>query len=168
MNWEAITSIAEMIGATGVILSLLYVGRELKQSNMMARSATRQEVNSALNSWCMSVATSTVLSDDIAQAQLNDLIRDEAPDAQKMRIGYALFSVINQHRYVYEQWKEGVINENELNEIFGAGSSGLFSTPYLRSVWPVLKHSFPGEFSEWFSARYQLDKEVQINQADPA
>jgi len=58
MNWDAIGSIAEYIGAIGVILSLVYVGRELRQSNKMARSATRQEMTATTSNWAMGIATS--------------------------------------------------------------------------------------------------------------
>lgn len=161
MNWDAISSIAEVIAAIGVILSLLYVGRELRQSNLMARSATRQEINAAVNNWSMGIATSPTLSDDFAKVQIDGLVRDDASDAQKMRIGYALFAMINQQLYAYQQWKEGIISENELNEIFGPGSANILTTAYLHSVWPIIRLSFPGEFAEWFSERYQLNDETK-------
>jgi hypothetical protein len=148
MNWDAISSIAEMIAAIGVILSLLYVGRELKQSNLMARSSTRQEINAAINSWSMNIATSPTLSGDFAEVQLKDLVR------------YALFAFINQHRYAYEQWTEGIISEKELNEIFGPGSANILNTPYLRSAWPIIRVSLPSEFADWYTKRYQLHDEA--------
>jgi len=155
MNWDAISSIAEMIGAIGVILSLLYVGRELRQSNSMARSATRQELNTAVNNWSMGIATSQALSDDIAKVLFQDFVRNDAPDDQKVRIAFTLFAVINQQHYAYEQWKEGIISEYELNEIFGPGTP-LLKRPYLRSVWPQMRTSFPTDFRYWYEARFQL------------
>ena len=71
MTWETAASIAEVIGAIGVILSLLYVGRQLKQSNVMARSATRQEINSSLSNWAANVAASPSLAETFAEAPLS-------------------------------------------------------------------------------------------------
>jgi hypothetical protein len=161
MNWDAISSIAEIIAAVGVILSLLYVGRELKQSNLMARSATRQEINTAVNNWSMSIATSPTLSEDIAKAQLGGLVRNDASDAQKIRISYTLFAMINQQLYAYEQWKEGIISEKELNEIFGPGTANILTSAYLHSAWPIIRLSFPSEFAEWYTERYGLHEEVE-------
>jgi hypothetical protein len=77
-----------------------------------------------------------------------------------MRIGYALFAFINQHRYAYEQWTEGIISEKELNEIFGPGSANILNTPYLRSAWPIIRVSLPSEFADWYTKRYQLHDEA--------
>ena len=155
MNWDAISSIAEIVGAVGVIFSLLYVGRELKQSNSMARSATRQEINSAINNWSMNIATSETLSEDFAKVHLQEFVRDDASGSERIRIAYALFALINSQLYMYEQWKEGILSEVELNERLGPGSI-LLTRPYLRSVWPVLRASFPSDFSDWYAKRYQL------------
>jgi hypothetical protein len=41
---EQLTGLADMVGAFGVILSLLYVGKQLKQTNAMSRSRARQSL----------------------------------------------------------------------------------------------------------------------------
>jgi len=157
MNWDAIGSIAEFIGAIGVILSLVYVGRELRQSNKMARSATRQEINATTNNWAMGIATSSTLSEVLAKVHYQDLTRDEASDVERIRVGYALFALISSQHYMYEQWKEGVLSEKELDERMGPGSA-MLGKSYLHSVWPVLKPSFPNDFAEWYAKRYSLNE----------
>ena len=42
MNWEAVGAIAEALGATGVIASLIYVATQVRQSNVVARNQARQ------------------------------------------------------------------------------------------------------------------------------
>ena len=158
MNWDAISSIAEIVGAIGVILSLLYVGRELRQSNAMARTATRQEINATTNSWAMGIATSPTLSEGFAKVHYQDFVRDDASDVEKIRLAYALFALISNQHYIYEQWKEGILNEIELDERLGPGSV-LLTRPYLRSVWPLLKSSYPSDFADWYEKRYQLGDE---------
>jgi len=34
MNWDAVTGVAELIGATGVIASLVYVGLQIRQNTI--------------------------------------------------------------------------------------------------------------------------------------
>jgi NAD/NADP transhydrogenase alpha subunit len=37
MNWDAISSVAEIIGAIAVVVSLIYLASQVKQSNTQAR-----------------------------------------------------------------------------------------------------------------------------------
>lgn len=42
MNWDAIGAIAELLAAIGVIISLIFVGQQLRKGNAEARAATMQ------------------------------------------------------------------------------------------------------------------------------
>ena len=155
MNWEIVGSIAEMIGAIGVILSLLYVGRQLSQSNSMARSAARMEINSSMSTWATNIASSPSLSDAIAKVHFHDLVRSDASDREKIQIGYTLVALVSQQHFMYEQWKEGVLTESEMIGHFDPGI-GMLSAPYLRTSWPIFRGTFPNEFAEWYEQRYGL------------
>ena len=155
MDWEIVGSIAETVGAIGVVLSLLYVGRQLRQSNSMARSAARMEISSAMNTWTASIASSPELADAIAKVQLHDLVREDASDRERVQIGYSLVGLVSQQHFLYEQWKEGVLTQTEMEDLY-APSSGMLAKPYLRSIWPVIRNTFPDNFAEWYEKRYQL------------
>lgn len=43
MNWEAISAIAEVLGAVAVVASLVYVGRQVAQNTAMMRVAAASE-----------------------------------------------------------------------------------------------------------------------------
>ena len=106
MNWDAIGTIAELIGAAGVILSLVYVGRQLNQSKL-----------------------------------------------ERIQLGYLFTALSNQLHMGFEQWKEGLISREELEDYMGP-AMGILAFPYLRSVWPILKPGYPVDFQEWFETRY--------------
>ena len=53
MNWEALGAIGEILGAFGVILTLAYLARQIRESNQAVRQAAMQEVLS-LNSQLLS------------------------------------------------------------------------------------------------------------------
>jgi len=44
MNWEMIGAIGEVIGAAGVMASLIYLALQIRTSNRAARQATMQEL----------------------------------------------------------------------------------------------------------------------------
>jgi hypothetical protein len=46
MNWEAVSTIAEVIGAIAVVLSLIYVAAQIKQNTAASRSQSINQINS--------------------------------------------------------------------------------------------------------------------------
>ena len=49
MNWEAIGSIGEVLGAVAVLVTLLYLAAQIKQTNKMARFDTTREIIAQFN-----------------------------------------------------------------------------------------------------------------------
>ena len=71
-------ALGELIGGIAIIVSLIYVGRQLKQSNSMARSAVRQEISSELNFWATSIACSPSLGETLTKVHFEDLVAKNA------------------------------------------------------------------------------------------
>ncbi len=44
MNWTAVSSVAEIFGAIAVVVSIIYLARQVKQSNQTTEAATTLEV----------------------------------------------------------------------------------------------------------------------------
>jgi hypothetical protein len=42
MDWQAITGVAEIVGALSIVVSLLYVGRQIQQSNVDGRAESHR------------------------------------------------------------------------------------------------------------------------------
>ena len=47
MNWDALGAIAELLGAVGVIATLLYLAKQIGQNSQMMRATIKQEQTSA-------------------------------------------------------------------------------------------------------------------------
>ena len=152
---EVITGLAQIVGAVGVILSLLYVGKQLKQTNAMSRSAARQALSAQLNDWAMAIASSTSLSETLSKVHLHDLVRADATDVERIQIAYAYLGIVGQLHLSYEQGKEGVLTQEELDNTYGP-SMLIFRLPYLRSLWPLLRPTYPPDFCVWFEQRFKL------------
>lgn len=160
MNWEMIGSIGEIIGAIAVVLSLLYVARQLKQTNSMARSAFRQELGSQATVWAMSIASSPSLAEALAKVHFQDLERKDATGPERMQIAYAIVGLVGQMFFAYEHWKEGILTDEEFADLYSP-SNALLSKPYLASVWPMLRPGYPNDFNKWFERRFVVgDSEI--------
>jgi hypothetical protein len=57
MNWDAIGAVAELLGALGVIISLLYLGTQVRSSSRATRQAAAQAIYTKLSSLHEALAT---------------------------------------------------------------------------------------------------------------
>lgn len=51
MNWDAVSSVAEIVGAVAVVVSIIYLARQVKQSNKTTEAATALEISRLLAEW---------------------------------------------------------------------------------------------------------------------
>lgn len=155
MTLEQFSYIGEMVGGIGVILSLLYVGIQLKQTNAMSRSSVRQAFCTMQMDWAMSVATTPSLAEGITKVFFQDLVREEATELERIQISNYFVGLLSTLSLVYENWKLGILTEKELQGLYGS-STAIFSKPYFVSLWPMLRELYPEDFTNWFAQKYKL------------
>lgn len=63
MNWEAIGTIAEVVGATAVVLSLIYVATQIKLNTAASRAQSINQINSQYGALMSHIA----MNGDLAQ-----------------------------------------------------------------------------------------------------
>ncbi len=155
LEWGAL---GELIGGIAIIVSIIYVGRQLKQSNSMARSGVRQEISSEINFWATSIACSPSLAETLTKVHLEGLVAKNATGLESVQIAYIISAAVSQQHFAYEQWKEGNLTNREMEDLFGPRGE-LLSQPYLKSIWPLVRKGFPGHFVEWYEERYDLRRD---------
>jgi len=62
VNWEAIGTIAEIVGAAGVIASLLYLAVQIRQSTKVARAETTKDLYLASRDAILQIASNDELA----------------------------------------------------------------------------------------------------------
>jgi hypothetical protein len=67
MDWSAIGAIAEIIGAAGVVVSLMYLAYQVRQNTRATKAGTRQ----ALADGVQRLASDVVEVDDIARVMFD-------------------------------------------------------------------------------------------------
>ena len=72
MNWDALGAIGEIAGALGVILTLLYLARQINESNRATRQSATQEIQNQIAQWVYKTNSSTELTDLWVRGNLND------------------------------------------------------------------------------------------------
>lgn len=78
MNWEAAGTIAEIVGAGGVIASLIYLAIQIRQSTKVSRAEMTKDLYLASRTAIMDIASNDVLakiSTEVRQFENEDLMR---------------------------------------------------------------------------------------------
>ena len=84
MNWEAIGAIGEIVGAIGVIITLVYLAVQIRSS---AR-ATEAQVHASLSSEMESLAVALAQDDALADAMTLAMRDGDLTDAQRTKLGW--------------------------------------------------------------------------------
>lgn len=155
MSIQDLAALGEIVGAIAVVVSLLYVGRQLQQSNAMSRSEIRNQLSAQASAWAASIAASPSLSAAMSKAHFHELVREDATETERIQIAYVYVGFVGQIHMAYEQMKEGFLSAEELDEYYGVRTP-LLRLPYLRSLWPLLSTNYPADFQHWFESRHGL------------
>lgn len=67
MNWEAVGAIAELLGAVAVVVSLLYVATQVRESTRQARRDATRDLAARISEISLAVATNPELGNLLVQ-----------------------------------------------------------------------------------------------------
>jgi len=142
MNWDAISTIAEIIGAFGVIASLTYLAIQIRQSTKVARADMTKDLYLASRTAIMDIAVNEELTKIWA-----DIREMESTDAARRWAFFQSFFRLYELQYKFAQLDlldEDIADSYKLVIRMFAGmkkfpaywsqSRGTFSTPFASYV----------------------------------
>src|SRR5437867_7670802 len=122
MNWDAIVAISQLVAAVGVMLSLVFVGLQIKQNT---RALQRNEHNSTMEQW-MVIRQAIAQNRDIAELMTAGLHGERALDAaDQLRLEQMLAEHAWAAFHIWDRTQRGV---------FPKGTFELTAGPLLCSV----------------------------------
>ncbi len=142
MNWEAIGTIAEIAGAVGVIVSLIYLAIQVRHNSRQTGSQALQvAIHTYLNNY--DHATSTSENVEVLRRGLNDFASLSSNEQGCLHsllhpLNHGFNSVLTMHR-------AGLLPKDELVAIRGTYIAFLI-TPGGRIWWESFKHVPPPSF----------------------
>ena len=86
INWEAVGAIGEMSGAVVVVITLLYLARQIRQSNRIAIASTEIGIRNAFGSINESVYSNPTVAELFAKVSNPDAQLTPAEDVQVLNI----------------------------------------------------------------------------------
>jgi hypothetical protein len=145
MNWEAVSAIGQIVGAVGVIISVIYLALQVRSNARQTRLASMRSMSDAFNQWLQSLAENAEFGDlyyrgmrDFASIQGADLPRFSALMDHLFRI----------YEDMYYQKIEGHLDPRVWRG-FEAPMRDIIAYPGAQAWWRTRSHWFSREFAEF-------------------
>jgi len=84
MAWSEIASVAEIVGAIAVVVTLVYVAKEIRQNSRALGITALRDTTAQWNDWSSMIATSPDLADIVAKAGQS---YDDLDEGELLRFG---------------------------------------------------------------------------------
>jgi len=138
MNWDAIVAISQLVAAVGVILSLVFVGLQIKQNT---RALQRTEHNSTMEQWTV-IRQAIAQNRDIAELMTAGLHGKRSLDtADQLRLeqmlaeqGWAAF-------HIWDRTQRGIFPNGTFEATGGALLATLLRTSGGAAWWRTAKET---------------------------
>lgn len=125
MNWDAIGATAEVVGAIGVLASLLYLGIQIRHNSSSVDSSTEDGVVSGFNEINLIIAADPVLASLFTKGLENP---SELSDEEATQFSFLFSSYINQYGRLCILYLKGSFPEDRW-ETYARELAYLISTP---------------------------------------
>lgn len=142
MNWEAIGAAAELLGAIGVIATLVYLARQINQNTSTVRASAAASLSEA------NTGLSALLAQD---AEINRLFwtclrdRESLSEAEQLRSDAIIATYIGVIEQSHDLYAEGAITD-EKRDARDAQLAWLATQPGFAAFWeahgPMYARSF--------------------------
>jgi len=145
MHWDTIVAISQLVAAVGVILSLVFVGLQIKQNT---RALQRTEHNSTMEQWTV-IRQAIAQNRDIAELMTAGLQGERALDAaDQLRLEQMLAEHAWAAFHIWDRTQRRIFPRGTFEVTGGALLAALLKTPGGGDWWRGAKQTgyFPPGF----------------------
>ncbi len=141
MNWEAIGAVGEVVGAAGVILSLLYLSRQVGQNTRQMRVATHDGTTRDLRTFAREA-----LSGGYSRVFARGLEDYESLDAdEKLDFAFVMFDMFKTFENAHYHYLHGSMGEDAW-QAWRRLLASYAVAPGARHYWTARRDIFTNEF----------------------
>lgn len=158
-NWA---SVAEIVGAVAVVVSLVYVGIQVNDGAGAARSAAANDVNVAMQEWYMQAGSDRQTSTLLYRGLVSGQALPDEEEFQFLMMTHGFFLGV-QNSYLLAQ--EGTIDEELRNSLKNA-IDGIRDLPGMRRYWRQRKSYLHPGFAEWVEQLAAQDSDITMDLYD--
>jgi len=147
VNWEAISAIGQLVGALAVVISLIYVAREIRSNARSARLASMGSVNR----WLEQLAEHPHLG-DLYYRGIHDF--ESLKNGDRVRFSALMHQIFKIDEEMYYQQLEGHLDPRVWREV-EAGMRDFNAYPGVQAWWRTRSHWFGEEFVKFVDQVWQ-------------
>ena len=144
MNWEAIGAIGEIVGAFAVVLSLVYLGTQIRTQNKESRLASMHQTVEAQRE-SMRILLEPQVTEDYLAA-LEDY--EQASPTQRFRFTMAVMIIFKATQDAYLRHLENRL-DGDLFHSFGVQLADLMANESAQIVWKSRRHQFDARYRDY-------------------
>ena len=152
MNWDAIGAIGEIVGAAAVVVSLIYLARQVALSNRLAQAEAWRTPISDLNSLNASFGMDPQFREAIYRVMDGAEPQDLSPEEARI-IDLYLISGCNIYEQLFREVSDGVLDERALSEFAGGR---MFQSPFVRANWGSMRTRLGPSFVAYVEERFDM------------
>jgi hypothetical protein len=131
VNWDAIGAIGDLVGGMAVVLSLIYVGYQIRQSSRQIELSSRNieastylETGNSFSRWQTLIAADELLAD----LYLRGLAAEELSQTEALRFSFLLDTLLIAYENNYHQFQIGAVQRDSL-EVNGENLKRILGSP---------------------------------------
>ena len=144
MNWEAIGAIGETVGAIGVVVTLIYLARQIRQQNRESRIAAVHDLNEGFRG-SITAFQDAGLADIFSRAKTDFASLAEPERLRFIAMVQAVFRVWEDAFYQYDAGRLDPRIWHAMQTQF----SGYLSLPGVQRVWEIRKQAYNERFRDF-------------------
>ena len=165
MNWDSVAAMAEMLGAIAVVVSLIYLGRQVRQNTTAVRTGNANTVQNNFQKLAKLFYTDPEMTAIVMRAMESD--KDLTP-VQRLGAYAYFFDFLKTAELAHYHLRKGELDE-ELWIASMAFYKAYFTTPGFKAYWKERKVSFVPAFQEvvdqWLTEEPPIKRPDEMSKA---
>ena len=156
---ELIILIVQIIAALGVVVSVVYLGVQIKQQNKITKAQFGHSLTQRLYERYFETSTNR----DYAEFLAKDWNADDLTPTDITRIQMAVITYLVDIFDVYDKVQEGLVNKSHLETRMNTLKLGVMKTTAAKVVWSYWKNNRDQSFINWFESEIYDDEAGNIS-----
>jgi len=156
MIQEIIILIVQIVAAFGVVVSVFYLGVQVKQQNAITKAQFGFSLTQRLYDRFFRIATDEKFCELLAKDWKNDELRD----AERFQCGFYIHTLLVDIFDTYDKVHEKLLNPSQLEMRMNLLRRGMMKTTTGKMIWNLWKPTQSENFVEWFESQIFADEEL--------
>ncbi|NNL84404.1 MAG: hypothetical protein HKP27_02070 [Myxococcales bacterium] len=108
MNWDAIGSASELVGALSTIVALIYLGVQIRHNTRSTRASSYQAAMTSIAEWTRTIGSNPELAMLFFRGARNS---ESLSEPERVQFGYLLLSLARNFENLFFQYRNGTLDE---------------------------------------------------------